>query len=84
MTPAAPHLLPRARRLLLGCLIVFWVSAFVATHTPRDPVPGPPHFDKWLHSVGYFLLGSGLWMTLAAYGHSRGRRVLRDAYQWMG
>jgi len=68
MTAVPKDLLHRARRAVLAACLTLWVAAFVITHTPRHKLPGPKLLhDNELHGLGYFVLTSAFWLTLAAY-----------------
>ena len=75
MSPEPPPL-GRYRRWLLGLLVIVWLSAFVATHIPPASIPRAGVGDWVLHTLGYFVLGSLLLATAAAYGLSARRRAL--------
>jgi VanZ family protein len=66
----------RARRAILLCCIGAWLLAAVATHLPAPELSGIHVDDKLLHLVGYFVLGSLFWLSLAAYETRARRRVL--------
>lgn len=65
----------RLRNWILLLCVLAWVSAFVATHLPPAAVTPPPLSDKWLHLLGYFVLGAVLEATLAARRLARPRRI---------
>ena len=56
--------------------VFMWVCAFTATHLPRGAVPQSGLSDKWLHTIGYFVLVAILVATLVVHGLPRRRRVL--------
>ena len=66
---------PARRRLLLGACLTIWLAAFVATHLPPRDVPRTGVGDIYLHAAGFFVLGTLLLLTLAAYGAARPRRA---------
>ena len=68
MTRPRLSILPSLRRVLLVVLVIVWVGAFAATHTPAARLPELHTSDKLLHVLGYFLLGGVFHVTLAAYG----------------
>jgi len=67
----APGLLSRMRRVVLACLIVYWVAAFVGTHVPGHHLPRVGAGDKLLHCWGYTALACLLWVTLLAHRRAR-------------
>lgn len=72
MTPPPTRRQFRLRRGLLTALIVAWLAAFAATHTPRrEPLPGPRGLDKGLHTLTYGTLGALFGATLIAHGRRR-------------
>jgi len=62
------------RRWLLLALILFWVAAVIASHTPQDRLPELPANGKVLHVVGFFGLATILSLVLATYGKTGWRQ----------
>ena len=56
--------------------VFIWVCAVVTTHLPREAVPPSGLSDKWLHTIGYFVMVAILVATLMTRGLPRRRRLL--------
>jgi len=78
----------RCRRWILAGLVVLWLGALTATHTPRTDLPdmsGMPE-DSILHAVGYFGLSSASFLAgvravfgnLACFSENNNAPITRD------
>ncbi len=71
-----PLMLRRRRRYVLAACVTLWHAAFIATHVPAKSLPKVGVGDKWLHAACFFVLGSLLMATLAAYRRRPIRRAI--------
>jgi len=76
MTRTSSPLSSRVRTGMLMLCVFIWVCGFTATHLPRKAVPPSGLSDKWLHTIGYFVLVAILVATLVTRELPRRRRML--------
>ncbi len=75
MSPRESKLRSLRHVILIGFLLS-WLGAFGASHIPLEQLPEFGASDKTLHLVGFFLLGTGFWLTMLAFGSPMSRRVV--------
>lgn len=68
----------RWRKIILVIFIVMWITAFIATHIPRQYIPKEVTAlgGFTLHAIGFLGLSSWFILTVVAFGISLKRRVL--------
>ena len=76
MSQTSSPLSSRVRNRMLMLCAFIWICAFTATHLPRGAVDQSHLSDKWLHTIGYFVIVAILLATLVVRGMPRRRRVL--------